>query len=91
MMNIETTALVLGWVGIACWVVCFWWMHRLSSRQQATLKELHAMTTRIERLSKVEHDLIRELHPQVGEIKNKVDDVADAVSNDAPSPKRSTS
>jgi hypothetical protein len=90
-MNLETTALVLGWVGIACWVVCFWWMHRLSSRQQAMLEKLHAMTTRIERLSKVEHDLIRELHPQVGEIKNKVDDVVDAVSNEAPSPKRSTS
>jgi hypothetical protein len=91
MMNLETTALFLGWIGIACWAICFWWMHRLSSRQQAMLEELHAMTTRIERLSKVEHDLIRELHPQVGEIKNKVDDVADAVSNEEPGPKRSTS
>jgi hypothetical protein len=91
MMNLETTALILGWVGTACWAVCFWWMHRLSSRQEAMLKELHSMTTRIERLSKAEHDLIQEVHPKVSEIKQSVEDVADAMAADAPSPKRSTS
>jgi hypothetical protein len=44
------------------------------------LKELHEMTTRIEHLSKVEHDLIQEVHPQVSEIKEHVENVADAVS-----------
>ena len=44
------------------------------------LKELHEMTTRIERLSEAEHDLIREVHPQVHEIKEHVADVAEAVS-----------
>lgn len=44
------------------------------------LKELHEMTTRIERLSRAEHDLIREVHPQVGEIKDQVENVAEAVS-----------
>jgi hypothetical protein len=91
MMNLETTALILGWVGTACWAVCFWWMHRLSSRQEAMLKELHSMTTRIERLSKAEHDLIKDVHPKVSEIKQSVEDVADAVAADAPNPKRSTS
>ncbi|HEY2625946.1 MAG TPA: hypothetical protein VGI41_04250 [Candidatus Udaeobacter sp.] len=53
---------------------------RISSRQDAMLQELHEMTTRIERLSRAEHDLIREVHPQVGEIKEHVENVAEAVS-----------
>jgi hypothetical protein len=72
--------LVLTWIGIACWVVCFWWMHRISTRQEAVLKELHEMTTRIERLSKAEHDLIQEVHPKVADIKESVETVAEAVS-----------
>lgn len=75
-MNIQNTALILGWAGIACWLVCFLWMHRISSRQDTTLEELHQMTKRIEQLSKAEHDLIRDVHPKVDEIKEKVDDVA---------------
>jgi predicted transcriptional regulator len=74
--------LLLTWVGLGCWCVCFWWMHRISSRQDALLKELHEMTKRIERLSAAEHELIREVHPQVGEIKERVEDVRDAVSLD---------
>jgi hypothetical protein len=88
MSNLQTTGLILGWIGIGCWGVCFWWMHRISSRQETTLKELHEMTARIERLSKVEHDLIREVHPTVGEIKESVEDVADAVSPESPSAKK---
>ena len=71
---------VLTWVGLGCWCVCFCWMHRISSRQDAMLKELHEMTTRIERLSEAEHDLIREVHPKVHEIKEHVENVAEAVS-----------
>jgi hypothetical protein len=71
---------VLTWVGIGCWCVCFWWMHRISSRQDAMLEELHEMTRRIEKLSQVEHDLIRDVHPKVGEIKEHVEDVREAVS-----------
>ena len=55
-------------------------MHRISSRQDAFLKELHEVTTRIEKLSKSEHDLISEVHPQVSEIKDHIEDVRDAVS-----------
>ena len=71
---------VLTWAGFGCWVVCFWWMHRISSRQDAMLKELHDVTKRIEKLSEAEHDLIRDVHPQVSEIKEHVETVKEAVS-----------
>ena len=71
---------MLTWIGIGCWLVCFWWMYRISSRQNAMLQELHEMTQRIEQISKAEHDLIREVHPQVSEIKEHVENVAEAVS-----------
>jgi uncharacterized protein YoxC len=90
-MNLQTTALLLGWIGTACWVVCFLWMHRISSRQDTMLKELHDMTTRIEELSKKEHELIQEVHPKVSDIKEKVEDVAEAVSPGSSTGKRSTS
>jgi divalent metal cation (Fe/Co/Zn/Cd) transporter len=76
-----TIALLLAWLGTACWAVCFWWMHRLSSRQEMMLKELHDVTKRIEKLSKAEHDLIQEVHPKVDEIKESVKDVSAAVSS----------
>ena len=72
--------LTLTWVGMACWLVCFWWMHRISSRQDTMLKELHEMTQRIEQLSQAEHDLIKEVHPRVREIKEHVETVKEAVS-----------
>ena len=72
--------LVLTWLGMGCWLVCFWWMHRISSRQDAMLKELHEMTERVERISKAEHEMIRDVHPQVGEIKKHVETVKEAVS-----------
>ena len=55
------------------------------------LKELHEMTTRIEQISQAEHDLIREVHPQVGEIKEHVENVADAVSPRGSDPSRAAS
>jgi hypothetical protein len=74
-----TIAMLLAWVGTACWGICFWWMHRLSSRQEMMLKELHDVTKRIEKLSKAEHDLIQEVHPKVEEIKESVKDVSEKV------------
>ena len=50
-------------------------MHRISTRQDALL-------ARIEKLSRAEHDLIQEVHPQVGEIKQTVDQVASKVNVD---------
>jgi hypothetical protein len=88
-----TVAFFLTWIGTVCWAVCFWWMHRLSSRQEMMLKELHDVTKRIERLSKAEHDLIREVHPKVEEIKESVKDVSQAVSgqSEGRAPARPTS
>jgi len=80
MQHFEAMALVLGCIGMLCWIVCFWWMHRISSRQDAMLEELHEMTTRIEKLSQAEHDLISDVHPQVSEIKEHVQDVREIVS-----------
>jgi hypothetical protein len=27
--------------GTLCWVVCFWWMYRISTKQNALLDQLH--------------------------------------------------
>ena len=58
--------------------------------QDAMLKGLHEMTARIEQLSQAEHDLIREVHPQVGEIKEHVENVAEAVAPESSDVKEST-
>ena len=81
METFQVMALVLGCVGTVCWAICFWWMHRISSRQDSMLEELHEMTTRIEKLSQAEHDLISDVHPQVSEIKEHVQNVEEVVSN----------
>ena len=65
--------------GTLCWVVCFWWMYRISNKQNALLDQLHAQGKRIEKLSKLEHDLIKEVHPKVGEIKEGMDTMVAAV------------
>jgi hypothetical protein len=66
-------------VGTLCWPICFLWMHRLSSRQNALLNEIQQQAKRIEKLSQAEHDLIREVHPQVSEIKEELHEVAHTV------------
>jgi hypothetical protein len=76
------TVFILTWAGLGCWVVCFWWMHRISSRQNAMLRELRDVIRRIETISKAEHDMIQEVHPQVGEIKEHIETVKEAVSSD---------
>ena len=68
-MDRNLLALWLTVGGTACWGVCFWWMHRISTSQNKMLEELRGQARRIEKLSKAEHDLIKEVHPQVGEIK----------------------
>lgn len=61
--------------GTVCWGICFWWMHRISSNQNKLLDQLRAQGKRIEKLSKIEHDLIKEVHPQVGEIKEGLEEM----------------
>jgi hypothetical protein len=81
LLNPDAITIVLSCLGTLCWIVCFWWMHRISSRQDALLKELHEMTKRVEKLSQKEHDLISEVHPKVNEIKEHVENVKEAVSD----------
>ena len=64
-MDHETIGYVLTWVGTGAWVICFWWMYRISARQDALLTEL-------KELAKTQHDILREVHPDVGEIKEHV-------------------
>ena len=72
--------------GTVCWGICFWWMHRLSIKQSALLDQLREQGKRIEKLSKAEHDLIKEVHPQVNEIKEGMDMMIAAVKENSPSP-----
>jgi len=51
----------------------------ISKKQNSLLTQLQDQAKRIENLSKVEHDLIKEVHPQVGEIKDGMDAVVAAV------------
>jgi hypothetical protein len=64
-MDQQTIAYGLTWVGTAAWVLCFWWMHRISTRQDALLTELRD-------LAQTQQDILREVHPDVGEIKEHV-------------------
>jgi len=79
---------LLAWIGMGCWIVCFIWMHRISSRQNAMLEELREVTDRIERVSRAEHDLIKEVHPAVSDIKERVEDVHGAVTSERNSGKK---
>ncbi len=55
-MDHATIAYGLAWVGTGAWVVCFWWMHRISARQDALLAELRE-------LAQTQQDILREVHP----------------------------
>jgi hypothetical protein len=64
-MDQSAIAYWLTWVGTSAWVICFWWMYRISSRQDTLLMEL-------KELAKTQQDILREVHPDVGEIKEHV-------------------
>lgn len=76
--------------GTVCWGICFWWMHRLSVKQGSLLDQLREQGKRIEKLSKLEHDLIKEVHPQVNEIKEGMDEMMAAVKENSEPPSPST-
>ena len=65
-------------VDIGCWGICFWWMHRISQRQDAMLNELHQQAQSIEELSKEEREILKELHPTVQKIEEDVDQVKES-------------
>jgi hypothetical protein len=68
-MTQSDAAFWMAVIGTACWGVCFWWMKRISAEQCRLMDQLREQGWRIEQLSTIEHDLIKEVHPQVGEIK----------------------
>jgi hypothetical protein len=70
-------------IGTFCWGVCFWWMHLISTKQNSLLDQLREQAKRIEKLSVEEHELIKELHPQVGEIKDGMDVMVAAAKENA--------
>lgn len=73
-------------IDIVCWGVCFWWMHRISSRQDATLKQLQKQARRIEDISEAEHEILSDLHPSVQKIEKGVDEVSEKIeASDNPS------
>ncbi len=78
-MHENGIAFWLTLAGTFCWGICFWWMHRISTKQSKFLDQLREQGRRIEKLSRVEHDLIKEVHPQVGEIKEGIAEVMAAV------------
>jgi hypothetical protein len=65
-------------IDIACWSVCFWWMHRISQRQNIMLEELQEQAHSIEELSREEHEILKELHPTVQKIGENVDKVKES-------------
>ena len=36
-------------IGTLCWLVCFWWMYRISVKQNSLLAQLHAQGNLIAR------------------------------------------
>ena len=74
-MDRNAAAFWLTLVGTVCWGVCFWWMHRISAKQNYLLDKLREQGKRIENLSKIEHDLIKEVQPQVSEIKEGMNEI----------------
>jgi hypothetical protein len=69
--------------GTICWGVCFWWMRRLSIKQNFLLDQLREQGKRIEKLSRLEHDLIKEVQPQVSQIKEGMEEMMAVVKEDS--------
>ncbi|HEY2711508.1 MAG TPA: hypothetical protein VGI60_03265 [Chthoniobacterales bacterium] len=67
-------------IGLGCWCVCFWWMHRISSRQDVVLAQLQKQSERIEKISREEHAILNELHPNVEAIQKEVGVVSEKVA-----------
>jgi iron-sulfur cluster repair protein YtfE (RIC family) len=63
------------WLNFICWGVCFWWMHRLSRRQEAMLHKLQDQAKRIEDVASEENTILKEVHPAVEEIHDELKEV----------------
>ena len=58
-MRLRNAAFGMSVVGTLCWAICFWWMDRISAKQNRLMDQLREQGRRIEKLSKVEHALRR--------------------------------
>jgi hypothetical protein len=76
----ERLALLLNVANGCCWLLCFWWMHRISSRQNVVLEQLTSQAHRIEEISRQEHALLAEVHPNVESIQKGVSEVSEKVA-----------
>jgi hypothetical protein len=73
----------IDWItagNFGCWAVCYWWMHRISSRQNIVLEQLTSQAHRIEEISRQEHALLAQVHPNVEAIQKGVDEVSEKVA-----------
>src|SRR5215207_7178617 len=78
-MESSDIAYWLAWVGTLAWGVCFGWMHRISSRQDRLLNELHAQARRIAELNELQSDILNQVRPNVDRIREHVATVADGL------------
>ena len=78
-MTMHSLSFLIAVSGVFCWGFCFWWMYRISAKQNHLLDKLSEQGKRIEALSRLEHDLIMEVHPQVDKIKDGVTEIIAAV------------
>jgi len=60
----HTLANFVTLLDIACWAVCFWWMHRISQRQNIMLEELQEQARSIEELSREEREILKDCIPR---------------------------
>ena len=65
---------------IACWCICFWWMHRIYKPTGCRARSI-AKTSRTNRkISTEQHAILTEVHPNVESIQKTVDEVSDDVA-----------
>jgi hypothetical protein len=64
---------MIALLDVACWGVCFWWMHRISSRQEAMLDQLRKQGDRIENVAREEHEILQDVHPKVEKIEKNIE------------------
>lgn len=70
------TQAMVNWLELfnaACWPVCFWWMHRISSKQNAMLADLHAQQQKVREISDEGREIIKELEPKVKKVAERIE------------------
>ena len=80
-MNEAQIGYWLTWIGTGAWGFCFLWMHRISSRQDRMLAELRDQARRIEKLARTEHDILKEVRPDIDKIREGVAEVTSGLDD----------